>query len=399
MEKICVQCGDIGYETKLVYCFKCRQAARHRYCMDILPKTNEVVRWLCDECESLLNRSSSKKSRKIKHVVSESDDQEISIEKLKNHRSSSKESRKRPHIVSESDDDQEISIEQAKNHRSSSEKSRKSDHKVTESDDDQEISIEKSKNHRSSLEKSRKSDHKVTESDDDQEISIEKSKNHRSSLEKSRKSDHKVSKSDDDQEIPSKNSKKNQTGDHKSGDMRNSFLHSFSGFQGINDHLISNQEKQSYEPVIYGEPLIRSIWTGIFDIFCGDSIYRKLGGVNGFSSSKACQKVFNMATQFQPVLQFEIVPKSYVWPKGFQESGPTDDNIALYFFPSLMKHENVYDYLVFEMIRDDLAMRAFVQNVELLIFTSVVLPSRFWRFQGKLYLWGIFRGKQAPVDM
>ncbi|KAK6139218.1 hypothetical protein DH2020_027038 [Rehmannia glutinosa] len=202
----------------------------------------------------------------------------------------------------------------------------------------------------------------------------------RSSSKISRQSD------DDDHEISSINSKKNQTGDDKSESTKNNFLYSFSCSRGIN-------------PFIYAEPLIRSIWTGIFDVFCGESIYQKLGDVYGFLSSKACQKVFNMTAQFQPVLQFEMVPKSYVWPKGFQEAGPTDDNIALYFFPSFVKHENVYDYLVFEMIRDDLAMRAFVQNVELLIFTSIVLPSRFWRFQGKLYLWGVFRGKQAPLDM
>ncbi|KAL0421359.1 UNVERIFIED_CONTAM: hypothetical protein Slati_3158800 [Sesamum latifolium] len=87
----------------------------------------------------------------------------------------------------------------------------------------------------------------------------------------------------------------------------------------------------------------------------------------------------------------EILPRSYVWPKSFEVSGPTEDNIAVYFFPSLMKYEKVYDYLVFEMMRDDVAIRATVKNAELLIFTSIELPARFRRFQGKLYLWGVFR--------
>ncbi|EYU23826.1 hypothetical protein MIMGU_mgv1a009890mg [Erythranthe guttata] len=39
-------------------------------------------------------------------------------------------------------------------------------------------------------------------------------------------------------------------------------------------------------------------------------------------------------------------------------------------------------------------MRAIVQNAELLIFASTELPMLYWRFQGKYYLWGVFRAKQ-----
>lgn len=98
-----------------------------------------------------------------------------------------------------------------------------------------------------------------------------------------------------------------------------------------------------------------------------------------------------------PSILWEEVPKSCVWPQGFQESGPTDEDIALYFFPSLTKHETAYESLVFDLIRDDLALRASVMGSELLLFTSIELPHPFRRFQSKLYLWGVFTGDQPPM--
>ncbi|WJX34196.1 hypothetical protein P8452_22330 [Trifolium repens] len=59
------------------------------------------------------------------------------------------------------------------------------------------------------------------------------------------------------------------------------------------------------------------------------------------------------------------------------------------------RFERYYDQLVDEMISNDLAIRARVEKVELLIFPSTMLPSQYKRFQSKYYLWGIFKRKQA----
>ncbi|XP_050937424.1 uncharacterized protein LOC103500424 isoform X6 [Cucumis melo] len=83
-----------------------------------------------------------------------------------------------------------------------------------------------------------------------------------------------------------------------------------------------------------------------------------------------------------------------VWPRGFQKLGPTDQSIALYFFPD-GESQKAFDLLVNAMMSHDLAMKAVLKNAELLVFTSAMLPMRFWRFQTKYYLWGVFRGKQA----
>ncbi|KAK4429843.1 hypothetical protein Salat_1285000 [Sesamum alatum] len=243
----CLQCGDVGHKTSLVYCKNCLQCAVHRYCMDVMPKPNhKSPSWLCEDCRE------SKKFKKRRRLVLNQSDNEISAERV-------------------------------------------------------------------------------------------------------------------------------QTLSSKLG--QKSFLHSFAGVRGTT----------------WAEPLVRPVWTGSFDVWCNESVCRRMDGFAAHLSVKACEKVINEAAAFQAVMPIEVLPRSYVWPKSFEVSGPTDDNVAVYFFPSLMKYESLYDYLVFEMMRDDVAMRASVRNTELLIFTSIELPSRCRRFQGKLYLWGVFRAQQAAV--
>lgn len=161
------------------------------------------------------------------------------------------------------------------------------------------------------------------------------------------------------------------------------------------NHKGIKEEEQSST----SQPLIRPIWAGSLSVnwSSGDSVIsrRVLEGVFGHVSTRSCHKVYAEASKFQPILQFDLLRRHpSVWPKSFRELGPSDDSIAVYFFPSLGDHhEEIYDRLIFDMIRDDLAMRTVVHTAELLVFPSIMLPSRFWRFQGKLYLWGVFRQK------
>ncbi|EEF36211.1 hypothetical protein RCOM_0137170 [Ricinus communis] len=63
----------------------------------------------------------------------------------------------------------------------------------------------------------------------------------------------------------------------------------------------------------------------------------------------------------------------------------------------LPRNEKAFDSLVNDMIQYDIAMRVIVQNAELLIFSSTLLPIEFWRFQAKFYLWGVFKGKRSTI--
>ncbi|KAL3631030.1 hypothetical protein CASFOL_024014 [Castilleja foliolosa] len=241
MTEICLQCGDIGHKKKLIYCYRCTQSARHRYCMDVLPKSkHQKIRWLCEECDQ---------SNCSKKPISENKSKGIIINNNNN----------------------------------------------------------------------------------------------------------------------------------------SNFTYSYAGI---------NEEKSGGG--VHVEPLIRTVWSGMFNMICND-VSTEMRGVHAFLSSRACKKVIEAVALFQPVLRFEIVPRLHVWPKSFVKGmGPTDDNIGVYFFSFLAKQDD-YDRLVFAMISDDLAMRACLGDAELLVFASTELPKGFWRFQGNLYLWGVFRGKQQGI--
>lgn len=139
-------------------------------------------------------------------------------------------------------------------------------------------------------------------------------------------------------------------------------------------------------------PVLDPIWRGSFSITQTD--YNIFEGFVGHLSSKACYKVCEEATTLPSLLRLEMRSKPDLWPKSFLESPPSDENIALYFFPGNAENERDFEELVNDMIEEDLAMKATAKNAELLIFTSKVLPRSYWRFQGNYYLWGVFRGKR-----
>ncbi|XP_042066593.1 uncharacterized protein LOC121809844 isoform X1 [Salvia splendens] len=150
--------------------------------------------------------------------------------------------------------------------------------------------------------------------------------------------------------------------------------------------------KDSNDCQIRAEPVMEPIWRGSFSISNnGDEI---LEDIMAHMSISACQKVYNEARQFIPLLHLEMLPRSHVWPPRFESSESSAGNIALYFFPS-ERSERLYDNLVDEMVEEDLALKAIVKNAELLVFPSTKLPLSHWRFQGKYYMWGVFREKQA----
>ncbi|XP_071711930.1 PHD finger-containing protein 1 [Rutidosis leptorrhynchoides] len=150
-----------------------------------------------------------------------------------------------------------------------------------------------------------------------------------------------------------------------------------------------NLQCSPYEPA---RPVLEPVWRGSFEITQTD--YELFEGFVGHLSSKACYMVCAEATTLPSMLSLQMQPKTDLWPKSFLDSQPSDENIALYFFPGNLKNERGFEQLVNDMIDEDLAMKATAKNAELLIFTSRVLPQSFWRFQGNYYLWGVFRRKR-----
>ncbi|KAH6815603.1 hypothetical protein C2S51_020423 [Perilla frutescens var. frutescens] len=169
------------------------------------------------------------------------------------------------------------------------------------------------------------------------------------------------------------------------------------GGLGFRYKLELQQQDQLYAP----EPLIPALWAGGFTVTVSNT-RSTFHGLNACLSTKACTAARFAVEQLPPSIQWEKLPRRCVWPKTFlQGLGPTALDIAVFFFPSLTKHDAAYQSLLFDLIRHDSALRAPLlgseseseAEAELLLFTSIELPPLFTRFQGNLYLWGVFRGK------
>ncbi|XP_020547729.1 uncharacterized protein LOC105179636 isoform X4 [Sesamum indicum] len=138
------------------------------------------------------------------------------------------------------------------------------------------------------------------------------------------------------------------------------------------------------------QPVVVAAWRGRFKI-PSHNLYIN---VAAHVSNKACMKVLEVASTMPESLCLEMFPRLDVWPASFKSSPPTEQSIALFFFPE-GRGEEILDCLLNDAICTDFALKGMIGKAELLIFSSLQLPEKLHRFQGKLYFWGVFRGQQA----
>jgi len=66
----------------------------------------------------------------------------------------------------------------------------------------------------------------------------------------------------------------------------------------------------------------------------GDKEYIPLAG---HLSTKSCEKVHNLSKSLPCMVEVTKTPRSNVWPKRWDGSRSSNDNIGLYFFPIKMR--------------------------------------------------------------
>ncbi|KAH9322468.1 hypothetical protein KI387_017107, partial [Taxus chinensis] len=159
--------------------------------------------------------------------------------------------------------------------------------------------------------------------------------------------------------------------------------------------LLSHANSLSGTPVPHrkqlAEPQSQILWKGAFkvvDIAGTPTIY---SGIRAHPSTTAALKVYETTKQFDSQLHLEQVHRADAWPKRFEQSPPTDDNIGLYFFPEDEKSKESYAKLVEDINKYDLSMRMHLDDAELLIYSSIQLPKYYQRIHGNFFLWGVFR--------
>ncbi|XP_073266487.1 PHD finger-containing protein 1 isoform X1 [Populus alba] len=140
---------------------------------------------------------------------------------------------------------------------------------------------------------------------------------------------------------------------------------------------------------IHAKPIIDPIWKGSFNIQNLENHTSVL--LLAHLSTNACSKVWDAASALPAQLNMEILSRSDAWPHKFQITPPAVESIGLYFFPQRERDEKVFESLLDEMIIHDRALKAVINDLELLVFSSCELPQEHWRFCQKYYLWGVFK--------
>ncbi|KAL6844542.1 hypothetical protein ACP4OV_026215 [Aristida adscensionis] len=139
-------------------------------------------------------------------------------------------------------------------------------------------------------------------------------------------------------------------------------------------------------------PELHYIWQGGFELKRTGRSPELCDGFQAHLSCSASQSVLEVAKKFPSNVQLEELPRQTSWPPQFQGSGPTYNNVGLFFFArDSQSYENYYSKLVENMLKNDLVLRGTVDAVELLIFPSNILSKNFQRWNTFYFLWGVFR--------
>ncbi|KAJ6399068.1 hypothetical protein OIU77_019753 [Salix suchowensis] len=363
---ICQKCGDRGFEVAWIYCDECQAHAVHHYCLDVLPETfDEYVVWLCYHCESkavklssidrpsspigtetltsnLLRWTAVRMMEKIRNLGSRSGLHEDSAPEVAEHLES-----KNP--ISALLEPQLVDADCSQNDEKDQNLGGKKSLKVSK--------FQKTESH------GNKNSQLIA--CDVQPLQIHCF------------------------EDGGKSQKAGIQNDLNEGNLVEEEL-----YKTKNGHFDAPYfAEQSCS--IHVLPIRDPIWRGSMSIFQNN--YGAPGGIVAHLSSIACSRASEEAKGLPGLLSPELLPRSGVWPKSFQKLGPAADHIGLYLFPDSERNEIVFDSLVNDMISQDLAMRVVIENAELLIYTSRILPMDCWRFQSKYYLWGVFRPKKPSV--
>ncbi|MED6160280.1 hypothetical protein PIB30_050072 [Stylosanthes scabra] len=142
-------------------------------------------------------------------------------------------------------------------------------------------------------------------------------------------------------------------------------------------------------------PKIEPSWQGKFLLQRIEEISTICDGIQAHLSTSASPEVFDVVDRLPNMIVLDELPRLTTWPAQFTEGQPTEDNIALYFFAEDHRsYRTCYKQLVDIMIEDDLALKANLDGVELLIFPSNILPEKSQRWNDISFLWGIFKGRK-----
>ena len=88
-----------------------------------------------------------------------------------------------------------------------------------------------------------------------------------------------------------------------------------------------------------------SFCRGSFELKRSGSLLEICEGFQAHLSTRASCKVREVATKFPDKVKLEEVSRLSSWPLQFKKKGPTEDNIALFFFAKDVKRSALCKYI------------------------------------------------------
>ncbi|KAL3637941.1 hypothetical protein CASFOL_018389 [Castilleja foliolosa] len=137
-------------------------------------------------------------------------------------------------------------------------------------------------------------------------------------------------------------------------------------------------------------PALDALWNGNFCIKDDHRPGELYHQIRAHPPSNVRRKIYEFSKKMPEVLDFQFVQLKDIWNNLFMEFSPDERDVGLYFFPSVRERSEGYISLLESISVKNLALRKQIADVELLIFTSELLPVNFQRLEGKSFLWGLF---------
>ncbi|XP_078154809.1 PHD finger-containing protein 1-like [Carex rostrata] len=397
MAIVCQKCGVGGWKDLLVYCCLCHAAAEHQYCFDTISKLDENIEWACEKCKNGANSHAH-------------EDHEIKAWKMTQKRSKrssnslidGKPNGRRKLILPDEDDDmiddvaKVTSVERETIILGTNVTIGRSFERNKHNHQERKLTLLCEENEGGAIcSKPNGRRRKLILPDEDYDMIDDLAKDSSlkreiNTLEKNVTLGRSFEKHNDHEKKLTLPGEKNEDNNFEAKETMVSSI-----LQKTYDEMTSKTKNDNclmrWDTLsVSARPIS---WRGWFKI-CG----RCYGPLIGHLSPKACEKAWNATRSLSQIIPLSIVSRSQAWPRNFKSSPPTDDHIALFFFPPDSRVEEMVDQLIEEVIRSDLMLKVALDEAELLIFPSNLLPVDYNRYQDKYYLWGVFKRKNSNTN-
>ncbi|KAL6584077.1 hypothetical protein OROMI_003366 [Orobanche minor] len=154
--------------------------------------------------------------------------------------------------------------------------------------------------------------------------------------------------------------------------------------ENLNNNLLPGSDECSCSPAL------DALWKGNFSIQADRGHCRLNHQIQAHPPSKVRRKIYEFSKKMPQVLHLQLVPVKEFWINLFKDFLPDEKDIGLYFFPGAGERSEDYISLLESIRVKNLALRIQIADVELLVFTSKLLPVNRQYWQGKNFLWGVF---------